>query len=195
MAYKITILSLGGHGSVEAYLPDEIMVSAEHRWENPFEVNMSQERRTGLQWAGNLTGTGITGNFDPSVVGNPLGIDTFTYMGSAPISMQLELEFIVNRSIEEDVVLPVKKLMKMGCPKSAGLSTLMTLGKPDLVQVVIPGVLYINKAYLTNVGVNLMKPLVTDGSRTTPQRVRMPITLIKAEILTTDRSDEMFFNK
>lgn len=192
MAFKITIRSLGDSGHVEAYLPDEFAMNLEHRWENPFEVDMSKETMAGLQWVGKQFGF-QAGQFDPSKVGDALGIDTFVFMGTSPMQISWELEFVINRSIEEELRGPIKRLIRMSCPKEASLSTLSALGTPDMVQISVPGVLEIEKAYITNVGVNMMKPLVTDGSRTVPLRARVPISIISAYIVSTDRADKMIF--
>lgn len=192
MAYKITIRSLGDSGYVNAYLPEEFTLNLEHRWENPFEVDMKKETMAGLQWIGKQFGFSA-GGWDPSKIGNALGIDTFTYMGSSPLSISWELEFVINRSIEEELRDPIRTLVKMSCPKTGSESVLSMLGRPDPVQISIPGVLEIDKAFILNVGVNMMKPLVTDGIRTVPLRARVPLTIISAYIVTTDRSDKMLF--
>lgn len=188
MAYKIIIRSLGGSGSVSAFLPEEVALSLEHSWENPFGVDMSKESMAALQWI-----TGGRAGWDPAGIGDALGIDTFAYMGSSPLTMNFDLEFVVNRSIDEELRQPIKTLFKMSCPKSGSTSLLSMLGKPDLVQISIPDVLEIDKAYISSVGTNLMKPLVSDGTRTLPLRARVPISIISAYIVTTDRADRMFF--
>jgi hypothetical protein len=192
MAYKITIRSLGEDNQdyVNAYVPEEFILNMEHSWENPFETNMSAMVQTAAQFA---SGGELSAVFDPSVVGDAVGMSTFTYRGTSPLQLAIELEFVINDDLENDLRVPIKKLVNMSCPKTASKETLSTLGVPDMVQVSIPGVLDIKKAFILNVGVNMMKPLVTNGSRTLPLRARVPVTFASAYITTTDRLEYTLF--
>lgn len=179
---------------VEAYIPEEFMLDMEHKWENPFEFDVSKGTSLGLQWLGKQTGLNFTGKFDPSSLGDYLGVDTFTYMGSSPISFTLDLEFLVTNDIDKQLKQPIKNLMLMSVPKKGSLSTLMSLGKPDMVEIWIPGLIHITKAYITNVGTQFAKPLISDGNITVPMRCRVPVTFQTAYIPTDDRINSEFFN-
>jgi hypothetical protein len=96
-------------------------------------------------------------------------------------------------SILNDLINPIKTLMSLSCPSGGTLATLSTLVKPSMVSVSIPDILYMEKAYITNVGANFMKPLVSDGKKTVPQKIVVPITLMNATIVTVDRATKMFF--
>ena len=173
---------------VQAYLPDEYLITFEHKWESPFDTELGRKFTTAIQW----TGLG-SGSFDTSALKSLVGMEQFAYMGSSPIEFSLDLEFMVTDSIEKQLRQPVKDLMVMGAPGAAKLSSFSMTSLPDVVSVYIPDVFYVSEAYITRVGAQFQKPLISDGSVTVPQRVRIPITIQTAYIPDKDRVDAMFF--
>lgn len=191
MAYKIYITPLNNEiGQVIAYLPDDFGLALEHKWENPFDVDLNATVRAGIQWLSNKKFSGV---WDSSDIGKSMGIDAYTYMGSSPLNLSIELEFLVQDNIDRDLIIPVKKLLSMSSPKKGEGATLRTLGVPSPVFINIPHLLKIPKAYITNVGTNFMKPLVSDGTKVVPMRIKVPITIVRASILTSaDVENELF---
>jgi hypothetical protein len=179
---------------IVAELPDDIAASIEQEWENPFKLETGSTIQGAVQlFSRKLKNAGILQkelslNFNHDAL--------FVHMGGTPFSMTLDLEFVAESNIRNEIVKPVQDLIKLSVPWSTEDGKKILQVPPD-VTIKVGKFLYLSPAIITAVNPQFTRPLVggNDGDfQGAPIRMPVSINIQTKRVMTQNRVAQVFFN-
>lgn len=183
--FKVIISAGGSIGNIKAWLPEEVELTIEQKYEEPFQ----QLRNPLVEFVAEKFG--VTTQWDVGA--------KFVWMGSTPIQFTLSLIFIAETSVYTDIVEPIRKLMQLSAPRppSGNLMPMRPPVDPDhSVSMRIGKILYTEGILITSVNPMFSRPFVVDesvGAQGIPSRVPVAVTIQSKEIMRSDEVSSMFF--
>ena len=117
--WYVVIITSTRHGVVQAWLPDAINLTAHSSW-GPIVGNIDS-----------ALGNWLGGNFgDPNTTFASKRLTAQEWRGSEPLQLMMELHFFATEGAYQEVVEPIKRLVKMALPRAVN---------PNLFSLQAPG--------------------------------------------------------